>query len=343
MNRSQQSTNNQRLIGALIALILAFALWPNSAAASDELFKLKGKTYKTADLPVAGQQRLFELESEIFGQRKAMLEELLLEQHFADLAKGGKKSALQLQEEALTVAEPSEKELQSFYEENKARIPPNMQFDQIKDQLKQFVKQQKVTDKRNDVLNKLLADKNNALLISKPKGPSVEISWQGYPTKGAENAKITIVEFADYRCPHCKLASDSIKTIWPKYKDKVRLVFMDFPAKGGVSRTIAMGGYCANKQNKFWEYNEQAFAKQADLAEGSPLELAKALKLDTKAFESCMASPDAGKTVDQAMKEGERIGVTGTPSFFVNGEKLIVTGKFEDALSQTIDAALLTN
>ncbi len=343
MNRSKQSSYFQRLIGVFITLVLGFGFWSNGAEAADELFKLKGKVYKTNDLPVSGQQKLFEMESEIFGQRKAMLEELLLEQYFADLAKGGKKSSLELQEEALKVPEPSEKELQSFFEENKARIPPNMQFDQIKDQLKQFVKQQKVTEKRNDVLNKLLADKNNALMLTKPKGPSVEIAWQGYPSKGAENAKITIVEFADYRCPHCKLASDSLKAIWPKYKDKVRLVFMDFPAKGGVSRTIAMGGYCAHKQNKFWEYNEQAFAKQADLAEGSPLDLAKTLKLDTKAFETCMAAPDAGKAVDQAMKEGERIGVSGTPSFFVNGEKLIVTGKFEDALSQTIDAALLTN
>jgi protein-disulfide isomerase len=65
---------------------------------------------------------------------------------------------------------------------------------------------------------------------------------------------VTIVEFADYQCPHCKIAAESLKKVTEKFKGKVRLVFMDYPINpSGISRAVAEASHCALEQGKFWE------------------------------------------------------------------------------------------
>ena len=77
------------------------------------------------------------------------------------------------------------------------------------------------------------------------------IDTEGYPVKGKENSPVTIVEFADYQCPHCRQLSADLNDIYTKYKNKIKIVYIDFPINpSGVSEEIAHGAYCAYKQGK---------------------------------------------------------------------------------------------
>ncbi len=176
---------------SLTLMVFGLLSLPISSFA-ETLFQLNGKSYGENDLSQASQQRLYDLDLEFYNQRKALAEELLLEQHFAEMAKSEKKDPIKLKEEALATAEPTEAELKTFFDQNKDRIPPTMQFDQIKGQLQQIVKQQKIVDKRKDLVDKLLKSKSNSIALKAPQAPIADIAWQGFPEKG--NTSSTSVE-----------------------------------------------------------------------------------------------------------------------------------------------------
>ncbi|MEZ5449825.1 MAG: thioredoxin domain-containing protein [Thiolinea sp.] len=149
------------------------------------------------------------------------------------------------------------------------------------------------------------------------------INVEGLPAKGPEDAKVVLVEFADYQCPHCKHAGDALKPIAEQFKDDLRIVYADFPInRSGVSRKVAEGAACAFQQDKFWEYNALAFDSQRDLKADSAKKLAEELKLDMEAFDKCLASDYPAQQVARGEEEGKRLGVDATPSLFLNGRRL---------------------
>ena len=178
------------------------------------------------------------------------------------------------------------------------------------------------------------------MLMPKPIAPKVNINSAGYPTKGKKGAKVTIVEFADYQCPHCKNASAEMKNIMKKYGDRVQLVYMDFPVnRSGISTRVAEGGVCADKQGKFWSYHDSAFASQSSLNNSSPTKIAEQLGLNMKDFSQCLASAKTKSKVAAAKAEAQRLGVSSTPTFFVNGERLMLQD-FQRDMGDAIERAL---
>ena len=146
----------------------------------------------------------------------------------------------------LDVKEPSERALKAWYESYKTRIPPNYKFEEIKGEIAKIVKQEEMHKKREDLVSKIKREKKFASNLAKPEAPVVEIKTEGFPSKGKDNAKVTIVEFADYQCPHCKVAADSLKKVMDKFKDKVKFVFLDYPINpSGISRVVAEASHCA--------------------------------------------------------------------------------------------------
>ena len=115
---------------------------------------------------------------------------------------------------------------------------------------------------------------------------------------------------------------------------------MDFPLrKTGPARIVAEGSHCAGDQGKFWEYHYKAFEQQAKLDKGSPESLAKELKLNLSKFKKCVSSGKGKQMVDKAYKQGNAAGVTGTPSFFVNGIK-VGHSHSGNALEEAIENAM---
>jgi protein-disulfide isomerase len=152
----------------------------------------------------------------------------------------------------------------------------------------------------------------------------LQIQTEGFPRKGKDDAKVTIVEFADYQCPHCKIAAESLKKVSEKFKNKVRLVYIDYPINpSGVSRAVAEASHCADEQGKFWDFHYKAFESQDKLDKESPLKLAKDVKLDEAKFKACMDLAKGKAMVDKAFAEGSRIGVGGTPYLVINGRRYL--------------------
>jgi protein-disulfide isomerase len=146
------------------------------------------------------------------------------------------------------------------------------------------------------------------------------------PSDGNPKAKVTIVEFADFQCGPCAQLNDSLSAVSKTYPDDVRVVWKDFPDEAAhpLATEAAVAAHCAGAQGQFWAYHDALFARQSFLSAGEFDAIATALKLDTAAFDACLSSADAMLPVVQHdADEAKGLGLTATPTLFVNGVKVI--------------------
>ncbi len=167
------------------------------------------------------------------------------------------------------------------------------------------------------------------------------------PFIGSDSAKVTVVEFADYRCPFCERFFTSVMpTIKSKYIDtgKIKFMYQDFAFLGPDSNTAAEASHCAADQNMFWQYHDYLFAHQGDESSDwanatHQKQIAQAVGLNMSTFNTCL---DGGKYKQEVLNEtaaGKKYGVTGTPTVFVNGVPIVGAQPLEN-FTDAIDAAL---
>ncbi len=170
-----------------------------------------------------------------------------------------------------------------------------------------------------------------------------EIDLDDDPVLGDENAPVTIVEFSDFQCSFCKRAFDqSVTALKREYIDtgQVKLVYRDYPLPfHSEAAPAAEAAECAHDQGKFWEYHDALFKNQQSLGSDLYTELAEELGLDVNEFKSCMESGKHKEEVQSDMSYGSQVGVSGTPTFFINGIKLVGAQPFQ-AFQQIIEAEL---
>lgn len=306
------------------ALIRGTAAANSPTAVAGALYSFGGKTISAVDLTPAQQQQIFELEAQKFEMHRAFIDKIVLDVYFAEEAKKKSKTAEDVEKAAFDVKEPSEKALKAWYAKNKAHIPPNYEFDKIKAEIVKIVKDDELKGKRTALLEKVKKSGKFALIAKMPVGPTVDVKTDGYPFKGKEGSKLTVVEFADFQCSHCKAASEVFKKVAAKYSDKMKYVFVDFPINpSGISKIVAEGSHCAAEQNKYWEYHYKAFDGQTKLDKDSAIKFAKELKLDEPKFKACFEGTKGKAMVEKGRTEGDRIGVSGTPYLLFNGHRYL--------------------
>ena len=157
------------------------------------------------------------------------------------------------------------------------------------------------------------------------RGPDPErvyaVNTAGSPAMGPANAPVTVVEFSDFQCPFCGRVVPTMKQIEKEYGDKVRIVFKHLPLAMHTKAPKAhAASVAADKQGKFWEMHDLIFANQREMSEAKYVEYAKQLGLDVDQFTQDMNSPETKKRVDSDAAEAAKLGVTGTPGFFINGK-----------------------
>lgn len=158
--------------------------------------------------------------------------------------------------------------------------------------------------------------------------------------KGNPNAAVLVEEFADLQCPACAAAHTQVAApLLDKYGSQIRFEHKHFPLRSihRYALDAAEMSECAADQGKFWEFVDIAFANQQDLDEEALVEWAQEIGIDATAAERCWKSHSKRDVVLADYKEGRDRDVGGTPTFFVNGER-VDTGF--DTLSDAIDAAL---
>lgn len=178
-----------------------------------------------------------------------------------------------------------------------------------------------------------------------PATPTVrKVPVGGSPVAGPADAWVTIVTFSDFECPFCSRVQPTLATVLPEFGADVRLVFKQFPlSMHPHARHAAVAATCAQAQGRFWEFHDGVFGGQAAIFGAADFEAALAgvatrAGLDVTAWQACRAAPGADAVVIDDMSLGVRVGVTGTPTFFVNGIPLI-GNQPASAFRSAIDAA----
>ncbi|MFW7377327.1 MAG: DsbA family protein [Oligoflexus sp.] len=297
----------------------------------EKLFLIKDKVYTTSDLPSELQMRIHNAERETFGQKEGLLKEYALRLALAE-RKGGEYDPNNLPELEVLMTPPdvSEAEMKKFYEENKDRLPPNTEYDQIKDRLKQFLVNQKGAEVFHKEWDSFVHSGDVKLLVAGPVAPMVTIPIEKFPTMGAENASHTLVEVSDYLCPHCQTVHPQVKEALKELDGQVRLVQINFALRpDNLSGSLAEGAFCAQKQGdeSFWKYHDLAFSGEwgsmTDApSQDKPKEIAKKAGLDEASFASCLESQEPKEFIAETREIVNSMGVSGTPTFFLNNRRM---------------------
>lgn len=140
------------------------------------------------------------------------------------------------------------------------------------------------------------------------------------PVTGSPNSKVVLLEFSDFECPYCAEANKTLKKFMAKHQDEVTLVYKHFPLTPIHAQAMpaAKAAWAANQQGKFWEYSDALFSHQKELGNALYLDLATNLNLDLDKFKT--DSQIADNAIAKDIQLAEKLGLTGTPFFVMNGE-----------------------
>jgi len=143
------------------------------------------------------------------------------------------------------------------------------------------------------------------------------------PVLGKEDAAVTIVEWSDFQCPFCNRALPTLKQIQSEYGDRVRIVFKHLPLSIHPQAPAAhAASEAAHRQGQFWEMHDRIFENQRDLDPATFERYAQEMGLDVDQFKKDVASASVKQRIDEDESQASKLGVTGTPAFFINGRFL---------------------
>ena len=157
-----------------------------------------------------------------------------------------------------------------------------------------------------------------------------KVEVAGAVTSGPANAPVTLVEFTDFQCPFCSRGQETVKRIMEAWPREVRVVSKNLPLDFHKrAREAAVASIAASRQGKYWEYRTLLFANQKALEANHLRDYARQLSLDLARFERDLADPALAALVDSDLKQAAELGVSGTPTFFLNGRKFVGAHPFE--------------
>jgi protein-disulfide isomerase len=312
------------LYGVILALTLTEPLFAADVPGVEPLAEVNGETITAKDLEGALGARLSKLEEQIYDLKRQELDSLIARRLFAQEAanRGISVPALLDAEVTAKVSLVTEKEIDDFYQANKAR----MRGDEtdVRQKIRAFLQQQKLTTRREVFVESLRSQGKVVVRLQPPPAIRVEVSTEGAPIRGAADASVTVVEFSDFECPFCKQTHPTLKQLLELYPGRVRLAYRDFPLDSihPQARRAAEAARCAQDQGKFWEYHDVLFTQSPQLALEDLRRYAGQVGLDVTKFDGCVATGVHKAAVQRDLDEGNRLGITGTPAFFINGRTL---------------------
>jgi protein-disulfide isomerase len=303
----------------------------DAASVKDEVVAYVGEEAITlAALEEKAAGGLKKLEQDRYDLLRGTLEELANEMMIAKAAekRGISSEELLRTEVESKIVPPTEEQLKQFYEINKHRAQ-GRSFEEVRTALVRLLTDQQENEVRIQFHDALKADIGYRVLLDAPRY-EVNIPADAM-IKGPVDAPVTFVEFADFQCPYCRRAHPTVARLLMEYQDEVRYVFRDFPL-GFHARAVpaSRAALCASEQDKYWDYYESLKVMTGDLSDADLQKRAQDVGLDADAFNSCMASGRWKDYVDQGMADGQALGVTGTPSYFINGRMIVGAKPYEE-------------
>jgi protein-disulfide isomerase len=253
-----------------------------------------------------------------------------------EATKQGKTSQELLDEIANSVSDPTIEEVAAWYSENQSRLR-GAKLEDVSAPITELMLKERRAKAMSDFLDPKLEALSWKIVLTPPR-KELEATRL---VRGSADAPVTIMTFSDYQCPYCVRAEPVLAEVLERYPDQVRVVHRHFPLDNvhPFARPASEAAMCADEQGKFWEYHDGIFARQGKLEDGSLAEIGSAVGLETDEFNRCIEERRYKDFVEADFAAGQEAGVTGTPSFFLNGIKL--TGARDASeLSRYVDIEL---
>jgi protein-disulfide isomerase len=280
--------------------------------------KVNGEKITVGDLDKSGGPLVYEARKRLFDVRSQELDKVISTKLLEAEAKKKGVTVDSLKAEAASKVPPvPASELDRFFNMAKQRNP-GVTKEEIR---KYLVERQKMIEQRKmvETLKTKAKIESEGIAKLEPVMPRVVVSTDDDPSQGPKDAKVVMIEFTDFECPFCARAHSTVNRVLNEYKGKIKFVRRDFPLPFHKNAMGAhMAANCSNDQNKYWEYSELVW------------KLAAEKKLDMAAFNKCLDSKKYEAEINKDMADGSKVGVRGTPAFFINGKMISGARPFED-------------
>jgi protein-disulfide isomerase len=299
-----------------VGLSTALLLWSaGRVTAQDDtsvVAEVGGVKVTMAELEQEESARLLSAHYQYYQAETRALNELIDKKLLEQKAKSENLTLEQLVDRDIKsqVKDPTEDQMKVYYE----GLETDQPYEAVRGKILEKIRQLR-TDKVRAAYVTALRVQTTVYVTLAP--PRANVDLQSAQTLGPQKAPVTIVEFADYECPYCQKVAADVKKLQADLSDKVAFTYKDFPIHGRSGKA-AEAVRCAGKQGKFWELHDELYrSKELDVDQLKAQ--ARALKLDSVEFDKCLDSGEQAAAVERDHKEGARLGISGTPSFFING------------------------
>lgn len=310
---------------------------PASAGGASVIARFNGEAITDEDVRKVSGTKLAQAEMELYEARKGGLTEIIEDRLLdAEAKKQGMSKADLLKKRIYDKIKVDDKEIAKFFNDKKEQMQ-GKKLEDVKDNIKGFITRDKQNKLHGALIAELKKDSKVEVLI---KAPKVEVEEGDNPAIGPKDAPVKVVEWTDYQCPFCGRARAAINQVMETYKGKVRYVIRDFPLSFHKDAMKAHeASHCAGDQGKYWEMNKKLFGNQKEIKVDDLKKYAGEIKLNMEKFNQCLESGKYTEKVQKNQEAGEKVGVSGTPAFFVNGRMISGARPFE-AFKEIIDDEL---
>jgi protein-disulfide isomerase len=290
-----------------------------AASVSGEIISLE-----EVERAVAGQ--LVQLEQQRYQLLSQQLERAVNEHLLAQEAQRRRLSVEQLlaAEVYAKTPEVTDVEVASFIDQNRARLPRGDEAD-LRRMMRDHLLSLKIKRQLQEYVGRLKSQTQIAVYLKEPAAVRVQVSPEKGVIRGDKDAPVTVVEFADFQCPFCKFVLPTLKQVMNHYEAQVRWVFRDFPVPSlhPGSPKVHEAARCAGDQGKFWEYHDLLFERSQQHALPELEQYARDLNLDREMFGACLSSAKYQAEISGDVENAKQLGVSATPTFFINGRMLV--------------------
>ena len=275
-----------------------------------------------ADVRARAGDQLDQLESQYLRSRSKTVEDALqaiLRERVivAEANKTGKTIEDLVLAEAGGTYDPTDVEIATWFNENKARLG-NRTIDDVRAQIADLLRKKRRDEAAERLQNKLNSQRQVAI-----KFQPFRLAFENgnSPMLGKKGAPVTLIEFSDFQCPFCRQFAPTIHQIDKDYGDKIAIVYRQYPIPSlhPFAFKAAEASLCAHEQGKFWGLHDMMFAEQERLTVMDLKDKAGRLGMDKTKFSSCLDTGKYTEQVQRDMQEAVRAGATGTPAIYVNG------------------------
>jgi predicted DsbA family dithiol-disulfide isomerase len=312
------------MIGAAV-LALALVLFQGGASDPKKVVgRIGAEVVTLADVEAAAGEELERIDLEHAKKRHALLEAALrnwIETKLLEREAGrrGKSPHDLLAEEVESKVKVTDADVDAWYEANRPRLEGRAK-ESIAPGIRRYLVEQAREKARRAFFETLEKDAGVAYLLEPFRVP---IEVEGHPARGPARARVTIVEFSDFECPYCANFNETLRQVRQAFPDDVRVVFRQYPLPiHANAQKAAEASLCAAEQGRFWEMHDLMFAEPKALGVAELKEKAGRVGLESVAFADCLDSGRNAARVEEDVRLGTRIGVTGTPAIFLNGRPL---------------------